>query len=96
MSQGHLLEEELGEIKLRNKLRQRQREADSPEFISPHSTTDTMDTDEAQEINKQIMEKIEKEPEGTEYLNIVGEGKYENVGEILDTGAHFNCYRNAS
>ena len=46
------------------KLRQRQREADSPEFISPHSTTDTMDTDEAQEINKQIMEKIEKEPEG--------------------------------
>ena len=29
------------------KLRQRQREADSPEFISPHSTTDTMDTDEA-------------------------------------------------
>ena len=66
------------------KLRQRQREADSPEFISPHSTTDTMDTDEAQEINKQIMEKIEKEPEGSEYLNIVGEGKYENVGETLD------------
>ena len=78
MSQGHLLEEELGEIRLRRKpykLRQRQREADSPEFISPHSTTDTMDTDEAQEINKQIMEKIEKEPEGSEYLNIVGEGK---------------------
>ena len=71
------------------KLRQRQREADSPEFISPHSTTDTMDTDEAQEINKQIMEKIEKEPEGSEYLNIVGEGKYENVGETLDTGATF-------
>ena len=60
MSQGHLLEEELGEIRLREeayKLRQRQREADSPEFISPHSTTDTMDTDEAQEINKQIMER---------------------------------------
>ena len=72
------------------KLRQRQREADSPEFISPHSTTDTMDTDEAQEINKQIMEKIEKEPEGPEYLNIVGEGKYENVGETLDTGATFS------
>ena len=72
------------------KLRQRQREADSPEFISPHSTTDTMDTDEAQEINKQIMEKIEKEPEGSEYLNIVGEGKYENVGGTLDTGATFS------
>ena len=43
------------------KLRQRQREADSPEFISPHSTTDTMDTDEAQEINKQIIERMEKE-----------------------------------
>ena len=62
------------------KLRQRQREADSPEFISPHSTTDTMDTDEAQEINKQILE----------YLNIVSEGKYENVGEALDTGATFS------
>ena len=49
-----------------------------------------MDTDEAQEINKQIMEKIEKEPEGSEYLNIVGEGKYENVGETLDTGATFS------
>ena len=93
MSQDHLLEEELGEIRLRRKhinFRQRQREADSPEFISPHSTTDTMDTDEAQEINKQIMEKIEKEPEGSEYLNIVGEGKYENVGEALDTGATFS------
>ena len=72
------------------KLRQKQREADSPEFISPHSTTDTMDTDEAQEINKQIMEKIEKEPEGSEYLNIVSEGKYENVGETLDTGVTFS------
>ena len=55
------------------KLRQRQREEESPEFISPHSTTDTMDTDEAQEINKQITEKIEKEPEGAEYLNVIGE-----------------------
>ena len=64
------------------KLRQRQREADSPEFISPHSTTDTMDTDEAQEINKQIIERIEKEPEGAEYLNVIGEGKY--------TGATFS------
>ena len=52
------------------KLRQRQREVDSPEFISPHSTTDTMDKDEAQEINKQITERIEKEPEGAEYLKV--------------------------
>ena len=72
------------------KLRQRQREADSPEFISPHSTTDTMDTDEAQEINKQIIERMEKEPESAEYLNVIGEGKYENVGEALDTGATFS------
>ena len=72
------------------KLRQRQREADSPEFISPHSTTDTMDTDEAQEINKQIIERMEKEPEGAEYLNVIGEEKYENVGEALDTGATFS------
>ena len=69
------------------RLRQRQREADSPELISLHSTTDTMDTNEAQEINKQIIEKMEKELEGSEYLNIVSEGKYENVGETLDTGA---------
>ena len=72
------------------KLRQKQREADSPEFISPHSTTDTMDTDEAQEINKQIIERMEKEPEGTEYLNVIGEEKYENVGVALDTGATFS------
>ena len=49
-----------------------------------------MDTDEAQEINKQIIERIEKEPEGAEYLNVIGEGKYENVGEVLDTGATFS------
>ena len=93
MSQGHLLEEELGEIRLRRKhinLDKGKGKQIPPEFISPHSTTDTMDTDEAQEINKQIMEKIEKEPEGSEYLNIVGEGKYENVGETLDTGATFS------
>ena len=72
------------------KLRQRQREADSPQFISPHSTTHTMDTDEAQEINKQIIERIEKEPEGAEYLNVVGERKYENVEEALDTRATFS------
>ena len=72
------------------KLRQRQREVDSPEFISPHSTTDTMDTDEAQEINKQITERIEKEPEGAEYLNVAGEERYENVGQALDTGATFS------
>ena len=72
------------------KLRQRQREEESPEFISPHSTTDTMDTDEAQEINKQITERIEKEPEGAEYLNVIGEGRYENVGGTLDTGPTFS------
>ena len=72
------------------KLRQRQREEESPEFISPHSTTDTMDTDEAQEINKQITERIEKEPEGAEYLNVIGEERYENVGVILDTGPTFS------
>ena len=72
------------------KLRQRQREVDSPEFISPHSTTDTMDTDEAQEINKQIMERTKKESEGAEYLNVIDEGKYENVEVALDTGATFS------
>ena len=72
------------------KLRQRQREEESPEFISPHSTTDTMDTDEAKEINKQITEKIEKEPEGAEYLNVIGEERYENVGVTLDTGPMFS------
>ena len=72
------------------KLRQRQREVDSPEFISPHSTTDTMDTDEAQEINKQITERIEKESESAEYLQVTGEERYENVGEALDTGATFS------
>ena len=49
-----------------------------------------MDTDEAQEINKQIMERVEKEPEGAEYLNVISEGKYENVGEALNTGATFS------
>ena len=49
-----------------------------------------MDTDEAQEINKQIIEKMEKEPEGAEYLNVIGEEKYENVGVVLDTGATFS------
>ena len=72
------------------RLRQRQREEESPEVISPHSTTDTMDTDEAQEINKQIKEKIEKEPEGAEYLNVIGEERYENVGITLDTGPMFS------
>ena len=46
MSQDHLLEEETWRDQIKEeayKLRQRQREADSPEFISPHSTTDTMD-----------------------------------------------------
>ena len=72
------------------RLRQRQREEESPEFISPHSTTDTMDTDEAQELNRQIKERIEKEPEGAEYLNVLGEERYENVGVTLDTGPTFS------
>ena len=49
-----------------------------------------MDTYEAQEINKQIKERIEKESEGTDYLNVIGEEKYENVGEALDTGPTFS------
>ena len=49
-----------------------------------------MDTDEAQEINKQITEKIEKEPEGAEYLNVIAEERYENVGVTLDTGPTFS------
>ena len=49
-----------------------------------------MDTDEAQEINKQIKERIEKEPEGGEYLNVLGEERYENVGVTLDTGPTFS------
>ena len=72
------------------RLRQRQREEESPEFISPHSTTDTMDTDEAQEINRKIKERMEKEPEGAEYLNVLGEERYENVGSALDTGPTFS------
>ena len=72
------------------KLRQRQREEESPEFISRHSTTDTMDTDEAQEINRQIRDRIEKEPEGAQYLNVVGEERYENVESVLDTGPTFS------
>ena len=72
------------------KLRQKQREEESPEFISPHSTTDTMDTDEAQEINRQIKERLEKEPEGAEYLNVIGDKRYENVGSVLDTGPTFS------
>ena len=72
------------------KLRQRQREEESPEFISPHSTTDTMDTNEAQEINRQIKDRIEKDPEGAEYMNVIGEEKYENVGSVLDTGPTFS------
>ena len=72
------------------KLRQRQREADSPEFLSPHSTTDTMDTDEAQEVSKQIREKIEKEQEDPEYSNIQAEAKYENV---IDTGPTFSTVK---
>ena len=72
------------------RLRQRQREEESPEFISPHSTTDTMDTDEAQEINRQIKDRIEKEPEGAQYLNVIGEEEYENVGSVIDTGPTFS------
>ena len=72
------------------KLRQKQRDEESPEFISPHSTTDTMDTDEAQEINRQIKERIDKESEGAEYLNVIGDERYENVGSVLDTGPTFS------
>ena len=72
------------------KLRQKQREADSPEFLSPHSTTDTMDTDEAQEVSKQIKERIEKEKEDPEYLNVQTEVKYENV---IDTGPTFSTVK---
>ena len=50
-----------------------------------------MDTDEAQEINKQIKERIEKEPEGSEYLNVIDEERYENVGVTLDTGPTFSA-----
>ena len=71
------------------KLRQKQRE-EPPEFLSTYTTTDTMDTDEAQEINKQIKEKIEREPEGAQYLNVIGEERYENVGITLDTGPTFS------
>ena len=49
-----------------------------------------MDTDEAQEINRQKKEKIEKEPEGAEYLNVIGKERYENVGVTLDTGPMFS------
>ena len=93
MNQNHLLEEGLGEIKLRKKhinLGKDKGKQIPPKFISPHSTTDTMDTDEAQEINKQIIEKMEKGPESTEYLSVLGEEKYENVGLTLDTGPTFS------
>ena len=70
--------------------RLRQREAESPEFLSPHSTTDTMDTDEAQEVNRLIREKMEKEQEETEYLNVPTEQKYQNV---VDVGPTFPTVR---
>ena len=63
--------EEHGQNNLRRKLinlGQRQREAESPEFLSPHSTTDTMDTDEAQEVNRQLRERMEKDQEDSEYF----------------------------
>ena len=53
------------------KLRQKQREAESPEFLSPHSTTDTMDTDEAQEVSRLLKEKIEKGSRGARILQIL-------------------------
>ena len=93
MSQDHLLEEELGEIRLRRKHINLDKDKGKQIPLSLYHLIPLQipwDTDEAQEINKQIMEKIEKEPEGSEYLNIVGEGKYENVGETLDTGATFS------
>ena len=72
------------------KLRQKQREAESPEFLSPHSTTDTMDTDEAQEVNRMIKEKMEKDQEETEYQNTPSEQKYQNV---VDVGPTFPTVR---
>ena len=72
------------------KLRQKQREEESPEFLSPHSTTDTMDTDEAQEISRKIKEKMDKEKEESQYLNVPTESKYEN---IIDVGPTFPTVR---
>ena len=72
------------------KLRQRQREAESPEFLSPHSTTDTMDTDEAQEVNRLIKEKMEREQEQVKYSNIPTEQEYQNV---VDVGPTFPTVR---
>ena len=72
------------------KLRQRQREAESPEFLSPHSTTDTMDTDEAQEVNRLLKERMEKDQEDPEYLNVPSEERYQNV---VDVGPTFPTVR---
>ena len=49
-----------------------------------------MDTDEAQEVSKQIREKLEKEQEDPEYLNVQAEAKYEN---IIDTGPTFSTVK---
>ena len=72
------------------KLRQRQREAESPEFLSPHSTTDTMDTDEAQEVSRLLKEKIEKDQEEPEYSNTPKDQQYQNV---VDVGPTFPTVR---
>ena len=72
------------------KLRQRQREADSLSLYHLIPLQIQWILMRPQEINKQIIERIEKEPEGAEYLNVVGERKYENVEEVLDTGATFS------
>ena len=49
-----------------------------------------MDTDEAQEVSKQIRERMEKEQEDPEYLNVQTEEKYEN---IVDTGPTFSTVK---
>ena len=72
------------------KLRQRQREEDSLSLYPPIPLQIPWIQMRAQEINKQIKERMEKEPEGAEYLNVAGEERYENVGVTLDTGPTFS------
>ena len=93
ISQDHLLEEELGEIKLRRKHIDLDKGKGKQIPLSLYLLIPLQIPwilMRLRRINKQIVEKMEKEPEGSEYLNIVSEGKYENVGETLDTGATFS------
>ena len=93
MEPGHPLKEELGQSNLRRRLislDKEQREAESPEFISPHSTTDTMDTDEAQEVNRIIKERMDREQQEKDYSNVPTQQKYQNV---VDVGPTFPTVR---